>query len=77
MRRLKRLAEGTLSSYRRLFLLLLCVCVVFYMLPPIFRYIFLSAPEQKGEWAPLFPFSYLLNTHVSLQIPTACAWTTG
>ncbi|KAH8255731.1 hypothetical protein KR038_009292 [Drosophila bunnanda] len=47
MRRLKRLAEGTLSSYRRLFLLLLCVCVVFYMLPPIFRYIFLSAPEQK------------------------------
>ncbi|XP_022225108.2 uncharacterized protein KIAA2013 homolog [Drosophila obscura] len=47
MRRLKRLAEGTLSSYRRLFLLLLCVCTVFYMLPPIFRYIFLSAPEQK------------------------------
>ncbi|EDW78086.1 uncharacterized protein Dwil_GK24196 [Drosophila willistoni] len=47
MRRLKRLAEGTLSSYRRLFLLLLCVCIVFYLLPPIFRYIFLSAPEQK------------------------------
>ncbi|EDW45570.1 uncharacterized protein KIAA2013 homolog [Drosophila sechellia] len=47
MRRMKRLAEGTISSYRRLFLLLLCVCVVFYMIPPIFRYIFLSAPEQK------------------------------
>ncbi|EDW87307.1 uncharacterized protein KIAA2013 homolog [Drosophila yakuba] len=47
MRRMKRLAEGTMSSYRRLFLLLLCVCVVFYMIPPIFRYIFLSAPEQK------------------------------
>lgn len=51
MRRMKRLAEGTISSYRRLFLLLLCVCVVFYMIPPIFRYIFLSAPEQKGEWS--------------------------
>ncbi|KAH8412348.1 hypothetical protein KR009_001392 [Drosophila setifemur] len=48
VRRLKRLAEGTLSSYRRLFLLLLCVCVVFYLLPPIFRYIFLSSyTEQK------------------------------
>ncbi|XP_017858222.1 PREDICTED: uncharacterized protein KIAA2013 homolog [Drosophila arizonae] len=47
VRRLKRLVEGTLSSYRRLFLLLLCVCIVFYMLPPIFRYLFLSPTEQK------------------------------
>ncbi|KAI8043367.1 uncharacterized protein KIAA2013 homolog [Drosophila gunungcola] len=47
MRRMKRLAEGTMSSYRRLFLLLLGLCMVFYMIPPIFRYIFLSAPEQK------------------------------
>lgn len=50
VRRIKRLAEGTLSSYRRLFLLLLCICVVFYLLPPIFRYIFLSRyNETKGE----------------------------
>ncbi|ALC38006.1 CG7289 [Drosophila busckii] len=47
MRRLKRFAEGTVSSYRRLFLMLLCVCIIFYMLPPIFRYLFLSAPQQK------------------------------
>ncbi|EDW02759.1 GH10867 [Drosophila grimshawi] len=47
VRRLKRLAEGTLTSYRRLFLLLLCVCIVFYMLPPIFRYLFLNPTEQK------------------------------
>ncbi|KAH8263700.1 hypothetical protein KR044_012705 [Drosophila immigrans] len=46
-RRLKRLAEGTVTSYRRLFVLLLCVCVVFYMLPPIFRYLFLSTNEEK------------------------------
>lgn len=49
VRRIKRLAEGTISSYRRLFLLLLCVCIVFYMLPPIFRYLFLSQQEQKGK----------------------------
>lgn len=49
VRRLKRLVEGTLSSYRRLFLLLLCVCIVFYMLPPMFRYLFLSPTEQKGN----------------------------
>ncbi|XP_030383589.1 uncharacterized protein KIAA2013 homolog [Scaptodrosophila lebanonensis] len=47
VRRLKRLAEGTLSSYRRLFLALISVCIVFYMLPPIFRYLFLNAPQQK------------------------------
>lgn len=47
LRRLKRLAEGTLTSYRRLFVLLLGVCIVFYMLPPIFRYLFLSTNEEK------------------------------
>ncbi|XP_060646956.1 uncharacterized protein KIAA2013 homolog [Drosophila sulfurigaster albostrigata] len=47
IRRLKRLAEGTVTSYRRLFVLLLCVCIVFYMLPPIFRYLFLSTNEEK------------------------------
>ncbi|XP_061391463.1 uncharacterized protein KIAA2013 homolog [Musca vetustissima] len=36
------------SSYRRLFVVLLCVCIVFYLLPPIFRYLFLGrAPENK------------------------------
>jgi len=49
LRRLKRLAEGTLTSYRRLFVLLLGVCIVFYMLPPIFRYLFLSTNEEKGK----------------------------
>ncbi|EDV31352.1 uncharacterized protein Dana_GF14592 [Drosophila ananassae] len=49
VRRIKRLAEGTLSSYRRLFLLLLCVCVVFYLLPPIFRYIFLSSYTETKD----------------------------
>ncbi|XP_005175897.1 uncharacterized protein KIAA2013 homolog [Musca domestica] len=36
------------SSYRRLFVVLLCVCVFFYLLPPIFRYLFLGrATENK------------------------------
>lgn len=36
------------SSYRRLFVVLICVCVFFYILPPIFRYLFIRAPENKG-----------------------------
>ncbi|XP_065357587.1 uncharacterized protein KIAA2013 homolog [Calliphora vicina] len=34
-------------SYRRLFAVMLGVCVFFYILPPIFRYLFMSAPEKK------------------------------
>ncbi|XP_036328798.1 uncharacterized protein KIAA2013 homolog [Rhagoletis pomonella] len=46
-RKLKRIADGSILSYRRIFLLLLGVCVFFYILPPIFRYLFMSAPEVK------------------------------
>ncbi|XP_037808027.1 uncharacterized protein KIAA2013 homolog [Lucilia sericata] len=34
-------------SYRRLFAVMLGVCIFFYILPPIFRYLFMNAPEKK------------------------------
>ncbi|KAM7352969.1 uncharacterized protein KIAA2013 homolog [Cochliomyia hominivorax] len=34
-------------SYRRLFAVMLGACIFFYVLPPIFRYLFMSAPEKK------------------------------
>ncbi|XP_013102948.1 uncharacterized protein KIAA2013 homolog [Stomoxys calcitrans] len=35
------------SSYRRLFVALLFVCIFFYILPPVFRYLFMRVPENK------------------------------
>uniref|UniRef100_A0A1A9ZD17 Uncharacterized protein n=1 Tax=Glossina pallidipes TaxID=7398 RepID=A0A1A9ZD17_GLOPL len=34
-------------SYRRLFALLLGTCVFFYLLPPVFRYLFMKTTEKK------------------------------
>ncbi|XP_037960410.1 uncharacterized protein KIAA2013 homolog isoform X2 [Teleopsis dalmanni] len=47
MRKLKRITDGNFMTYKRLFLLLLAICVFFYLLPPIFKYLFMNAPEKK------------------------------
>lgn len=44
------IARKIFASYKRLFLLLLGICTFFYILPPVFRYLFWSTPERKGKF---------------------------
>lgn len=45
-RKLKRTVDGSIS-YRKLFILLLCLAVFFYIIPPVFRYLFSSKTQTK------------------------------
>lgn len=43
------IARKLSASYKRLFLLLLGICIFFYILPPVFRYLFWSTAVRKGN----------------------------
>lgn len=47
-------------SYRRLFAVMIAVCIFFYILPPIFRYLFMNIPEKKGLIFYFHIYTYVL-----------------
>lgn len=52
-------ARKLFVSYRRLFAVMLGVCIFFYILPPVFRYLFMSTPEKKGFYKFQMCYKYI------------------